>query len=126
MKCNLALVPSHAVMTSKGNANKANYVRVLVEASKLYGNDSGSFALFDSAKYGGGKKKDLLFKDSTVELRDVSGESYTEFLGEDYMAVIKGLNECVSVDGGKDSLEPYFLASVTLALVALVLSGTAE
>ena len=82
--------------------------------------------MFDSAKYGGGKKKDLLFKDSTVELRDVSGESYTEFLGEDYMAVIKGLNECVSVDGGKDSLEPYFLASVTLALVALVLSGTAE
>ena len=124
MTCNLALVPSHAVMTSKGNANKANYVAVLLKASKQFGNDSGSFALFDSAN--GGGKKDLLFKDSTVELRDVSGKSYTEFLGEDYMAVIKGLNECVSVDGGKDSLEPYFLASVTLALVALVLSGTAE
>ena len=126
MTCSLAKVPSHAVMTSKENANVAKYVLLLLAASKQYGNDSGSFALFDSAKYGGGKKKDLLFKDSTVELRDVSDKSYSEFLGDDYMAVIKGLNECVAVDGGKDSLKPYFLASVVLAFVALVLSGTAE
>ena len=124
MNCNLAKVPSHAVMTSKGNANKANYVRVLLDASTQYGNDSGSFALFDSAKYG--DKKDLLFKDSTVELKDVSGQTYGEFLGDDYMAVIKGLDECLAVDGGQDSLKPYFLASVGLAFVALVLSGTAE
>ena len=124
VNCNLAKVPSHAVMTSKGNANKANYVSVLLEASKQYGNDSGSFALFDSANYG--DKKDLLFKDSTKELKDVSDKTYGEFLGKDYMEVIKGLNECLAVDGGKDSLKPYFLASVGLAFVALVLSGTAE
>ena len=126
MKCNLALVPSHAVMTSEGNTNRTNYVRVLLAASALYGSDSGSFALFDSKKYGGRTKKDLLFKDSTVELKDVSNETYVDFLGKDYIAVIKGLNECLAVDGGKDSLKPYFLASVVLAFVALVLSGTAE
>ena len=128
MHCNLALVPSHAVMTSEGNTNRTNYVRVLLAASALYGSDSGSFALFDSKKYGGGTKKDLLFKDSTVELKNVSDKTFAEFLGDDYVAVIKGLNECVAVDadGGKDSLKPYFLASVVLAFVALVLSGTAE
>ena len=89
----------------------------------MYGNDSGNFSLFDSAKYG---KKDLLFKDSTVELIDVTHQTYTEFLGDDYVAVIKGLNECLAVDGGKDSVKPYFLASVVLAFVALLLSGTAE
>ena len=111
MQCNLALVPSHAVMTSKGNANKADYVRILLESSKQYGNDSGNFTLFDSSKYGGGTKKDLLFKDSTVELKDVSDRSYAEFLGDDYVAVIKGLNECPTVDGGKGSLKPYLLLS---------------
>jgi len=125
LACNLAKVPSHAVMTSKGNNNTANYVRLLLNASNLYSNDSGSFALFDSTKYG--DKKDLLFKDSTEELKDVSGQSYSEFLGDDYIAVIEGLNECVAAepDGGKD-IKPYFLASVGLAFVALLLSGTAE
>lgn len=85
-----------------------NYVRVLLEASDKYGNDSGSFALFDSAKYG---KKDPLFKDSTEKLVDVSGQSYLEFLGGDYIAVIKGLNECLTVDGGKGSIKPNFLVS---------------
>ena len=142
MTCNLAKVPSHAVVTKKGNENRANYVRVLLEASKLYGNDSGNFTLFDSAKYG---KKDLLFKDSTVELVDVSNNTYEEFLGEDYMNVIKGLSDCGEGNGGdenggdgnggggnggkgnggKDSIKPYFLASVALAFVALVLSGSA-
>lgn len=135
MTCNLAKVPSHAVVTMKGNSNKANYVRVLLDASKMYGNDSGNFTLFDSkTKYG---KKDLLFKDSTVELLDVSNETYLEFLGDDYVNVLKGLNGCPKTDpttgvvtgptdGGNDSNKPYFLASVVLALVALVLSGTAE
>ena len=86
MTCSLAKVPSHAVMTSKENANVAKYVLLLLAASKQYGNDSGSFALFDSAKYG--DKKDLLFKDSTVELKDVSYETHVEFLGEDYIAVM--------------------------------------
>lgn len=122
MTCNLAKVPSHAVVTRKGNNNKANYVRVLLEASKLYGNDSGNFTLFDSEKY---VKKDLLFKDSTVKLIDVSRKTYEEFLGDDYMKVIKGLGDCAIVDGGKDSIKPYFLASVALAFVALVLSESA-
>lgn len=126
MSCNLAKVPSHAVVTKKGNSNKANYVRVLLKASQMYGNDSGNFTLFDSeTKYG---KKDLLFKDSTVELIDVSDNTYLQFLGDDYVDVLKSLNECVEspTDGGNDSNKPYFLASVVLALVAMVLSGTAE
>ena len=123
MACNLAKVPSHAVMTKNGNSNKANYVKVLVKASEQYGNDSGRFALFDSTKYG---KKNLLFKDSTVKLVDVSSQNYEQFLGAEYMKVIKGLNECRAVDGGGSGIKPYFLASVGLAFVALLLSGTAE
>lgn len=149
MTCNLAKVPSHAVVTNKGNSNKASYVSALLRASQMYGNDSGNFTLFDSkTKYG---KKDLLFKDSTVELIDVSDKTYLEFLGDDYVNVLKGLKDCVGTDptnggkstvtdptnggkgtgigptdGGNDSNNPYFLAFVLLALVALVLSGTAE
>lgn len=132
MTCNLAKVPSHAVVTKKGNSNKASYVSVLLKASQMYGNDSGNFTLFDSeTKYG---KKDLLFKDSTVELIDVSNNTHLQFLGDDYVNVLKSLNECVEsptespTDGGNDSNrdKPYFLASVVLALVAMVLSGTAE
>ena len=124
MACNLAKVPSHAVMTKAGNSNMANYVRLLLNASELYSNDSGSFALFDSSKYG--EKGDLLFKDSTEKLVSVSGQSYLEFLGDEYVAVIKGLNECVVADGAGKDIKPYFLASVGLAFLALLLSGTAE
>lgn len=112
-------------MTSSGNNNKAKYVQVLLKASDMYKNDSGggSFALFDSSKYGG---KDLLFKDSTVKLVDESGKTYKTWLGDDYMNDLEALDDCVKptvnpTAGSKDN-KPYFLASVVFSLVALVLS----
>ena len=131
MICNLAKVPSHAVMTKAGNSNMAHYVRLLLNASELYSNDSGSFALFDSSKYSG---KDLLFKDSTEKLVNVSGQTYLEFLGEDYVAVIEGLDNCTitttpasttaatTTTNNNNNKGGSFLASVGLAFLALLLS----
>ncbi|PFX31444.1 Melanotransferrin [Stylophora pistillata] len=75
VRCNLAKVPAHAVMTKKGHSNKATYINILLKASMNYGNDAGDgFRMFDSSKYANGK--DLLFKDSTEKLVDVSDQSY--------------------------------------------------
>ena len=137
INCNLAKVPSHAVMTKSGSNNRAKYVSVLLKASAAYGNDSGDFALFDSKKYNG---KDLLFKDSTTNLINASQYTYKTWLGDDYMNDLEALNQCVWPTSGKPTSgetttgtpkagstvnEPYFLAAVLFSLVALVLSGTA-
>ena len=78
-------------MTSGSNNNTAKYVSVLLQASTMYGNDSGSFALFDSTKYNG---KDLLFKDSTIKLVDESRKTYKTWLGADYLMDLEALNDC--------------------------------
>ena len=117
-------------MTSGGNKNRTKYVSVLLQASAMYGNDSGSFALFDSKKYNG---KDLLFKDSTIKLVETS-ETYEALIGDDYMTDLEALNDCPAtkapsttvpvISKSKDN-KSYFLASVLFSLVALVLSGIA-
>lgn len=106
-------------MTKKGNANKANYVKILMSASKMYGNDSGSgFKLFDSAAYGG---KDLLFKDSTIELEDVSSQTYSQFLGQAYLDDLEALDDCVTPTAGSVKSTPHFVGSFVFSLVALML-----
>ena len=94
------------------------YVKILVEASKRYGNDSGDgFRMFDSSKYPGGK--DLLFKDSTEKLQDVSSQTYERFLGAAYMGDVAAINDCVP--SAAESKRPFFVGSLLLSLVALVL-----
>ncbi|XP_038057617.1 melanotransferrin-like [Patiria miniata] len=95
MQCNLAYVPSHAVMASKNfdTAVLEDFRTVLKQAQDLFGQDSNTngFSMFDSSLYDGGS--DLLFKDSTESLADVTTD-YDEFLGADYMATVKGLEKC--------------------------------
>ena len=43
--------------------------------------------MFDSTPYG---KSDLLFKDSTQSLEDVTVDEYTDYLGPDYLGTLKG------------------------------------
>lgn len=45
--------------------------------------------MFDSSAYDG---KNLLFKDSTMELVPIVGQSYQAWLGEEYMHVVRGLD----------------------------------
>ena len=86
----------------------------------MYGNDSGSgFRLFDSAAYGG---KDLLFKDSTMELKDVSSQTYSEFLGQAYLDDLEALDDCVKPNtAGSVKNTPYFVGYFVFSLVALML-----
>lgn len=95
------------------------YVKILVKASTHYGNDSGDgFRMFDSSKYPDGK--DLLFKDSTEKLQDVSSQTYEQFLGEEYMGDVAAINDCVPVSAA-ESKRPFFVGSLLLSSVALVL-----
>ncbi|CAH3161924.1 unnamed protein product [Pocillopora meandrina] len=128
-KCNLAEVPTHAVMTREGSSDKANYASILLKASDEYGNDTGSvFRMFDSGKWGG---KDLLFKDSTIKLVDVSAKNYTALLGYSYLKDLEALNACPTTPipatttptSGTKQNRPYFIGSVVFVLTALFLSG---
>ena len=124
VKCNLAKVPSHAVMTKKGSSNRANYASILIKASDAYGNDTGSgFRMFDSGKWNG---KDLLFKDSTIKLIDVSKKTYKEFLGDSYLKDLEALNACPTtptITSGTKQNMPYLIGSIVFVLTALFLSG---
>ncbi|XP_022090494.1 melanotransferrin-like [Acanthaster planci] len=92
--CNLAFVPSHAVMASKNfdSAVLQDFRAVLGQAQELFGPDTNTngFSMFDSSLYGA---SNLLFKDSTQMLADVTKE-YDAFLGADYLATLKGLDKC--------------------------------
>ncbi|KFV03293.1 Ovotransferrin, partial [Pterocles gutturalis] len=89
-RCNLAKVPTHAVITRPESAKK---VRELLESQeKLFGPKgiaTDRFKMFES------ETKDLLFKDLTkclVKLRD--GITYKEFLGDQYYTSVASLNTC--------------------------------
>ncbi|KAJ7387758.1 positive regulation of extracellular matrix disassembly [Desmophyllum pertusum] len=80
---------------------QANYVKILMKVSDEYGvkqNDSAIFQLFNSKKYGG---KDLMFKDSTIKLGDVSQKTYQKLLGDLYMKDLEALDDCVFANRGK-------------------------
>ena len=121
-------------MTKNGSSNRANYSSILIKASDEYGNDTGSvFKMFDSGKWTG---KDLLFKDSTVKLIDVSTKTYKKFLGDSYLKDLEALNACPTkptqtkptqtkpppTSGTKQNM-PYLIGSIVFVLTALFLSG---
>ncbi|XP_072427804.1 uncharacterized protein [Chiloscyllium punctatum] len=92
LTCNLAEVPAHAVMTRHGMETRL--VNLLKAEQKKYGRDGTSkttFSMFSSETYSG---KDLLFKDSTQCLIEVPKKDYKSFLGDDYIASLKGLHAC--------------------------------
>ncbi|KAI1235745.1 hypothetical protein IHE44_0001829, partial [Lamprotornis superbus] len=124
-RCNLAKVPTHAVMA---RPEKAQQVRDMLESQeRLFGSQGTRKDDFNMFAY---ESKDLLFKDRTkclIKLRD--GMSYKEFLGDKYYASLASLNTC----NPSDLLQPHLEAlrrelhgpavlSVLVALIAVVIT----
>ncbi|KAM4551839.1 transferrin-a [Odontesthes bonariensis] len=88
--CNLALVPAHAVVTRP--ESRSEVIRILQDQQTQFGTSGSdsSFKLFQSDQ-----GKNLLFKDSTKCLQEVSaGKSYQQFLGQQYMTAMSSLRQC--------------------------------
>ena len=113
-------------MVKKGNANNANYKRLLLNASKvaeITQNNPTQFQLFSSSKYNG---TDLLFKDSTKQLVDVKDKNtYEKWLGTDYLEDLKALIPCPTTPrptaGGKNNM--LELLSAMISFIALFYTG---
>ncbi|XP_030630351.1 transferrin-a [Chanos chanos] len=87
--CHLALVPAHAVVTRP--ETRAFVVRILREQQTKFGISSGNddFKMFSSED-----GKNLLFKDSTKCLQEITASSFQQFLGKEYMDAMTSLRQC--------------------------------
>uniref|UniRef100_A0A670IFV5 Melanotransferrin n=1 Tax=Podarcis muralis TaxID=64176 RepID=A0A670IFV5_PODMU len=86
--CHLARVPAHAVV-AREDANASLIFQLLSQGQQRFNTEGADFQMFDSSAYDG---KNLLFKDSTMELVPIVGQSYQAWLGEEYMHVVRGLD----------------------------------
>ena len=96
--CNLGNNPGHAVVTRKGNSDISKIIEILTAMSDMYGSnqtDWNKFQLFNSTKYGDGSN--LLFKDSTTELKGIPSnkQTYNGYLGEDYGPNRDAMGSCI-------------------------------
>lgn len=95
-ECNLARVPSHAVMTSSRRtaAERQQYVDMLLRAVQSFGKSSddhvSGFYLFESPD----NQKDLIFQDSTGTLVPIepAKQDYRKWLSTEYLQSVEGID----------------------------------
>ncbi|XP_051873881.1 serotransferrin-A-like [Pristis pectinata] len=91
MKCHLAKVPAHAVVT---RPDKRNVVVQLLKKEEekhgINGTQKNTFEMFSSKRFG----KDLLFKDSTQCLIEIAKSNSDTFLDKNYVTSLEALNSC--------------------------------
>ncbi|XP_053565014.1 melanotransferrin [Bombina bombina] len=87
-QCHLARVPARAVMT-RSDVDGSLIYKILNDGQAKFNDDSTDFKMFSSSAYGG---SNLLFKDSTIELRPISNQTYQAWLGDDYLQAVKGMD----------------------------------
>ena len=88
------------MVTREGNSDISKIIEILTAMSDMYGSnqtDWNKFQLFNSTKYGDGSN--LLFKDSTTELKEIpsDNQTYTGYLGEDYGPNRDAMGSCTEV-----------------------------
>ncbi|XP_008584200.1 PREDICTED: melanotransferrin, partial [Galeopterus variegatus] len=86
-QCHLARVPAHAVVV-RADTDGGLIFRLLNEGQLLFSHEGSSFQMFSSEAYG---QKNLLFKDSTLELVPIATQTYEAWLGPEYLHAMKGL-----------------------------------
>ncbi|KAG5847738.1 hypothetical protein ANANG_G00129400 [Anguilla anguilla] len=90
VKCHLAKVPAHAVVTRPEMQDQV--VAFLKDQESLFGingSNTGLFKMFQS------EGSNLLFKDSTKCLQEViKGQSFKDFLGKEYYDAVTSLKTC--------------------------------
>nr|XP_004664256.1 serotransferrin [Jaculus jaculus] len=98
-RCNLARVPSHAVVARSADGKEDLIWELLSQAQEHFGKDkSKDFQLF-SSPHG----KDLLFKDSALGFfRVPSRMDYRLYLGHNYVTAVRNLREGVCPESTGD------------------------
>ncbi|CAH2247842.1 melanotransferrin isoform X2 [Pelobates cultripes] len=86
-RCNLAKVPARAVVT-RPDVDSSVIYNILHEGQQRF-KDGSTFKMFDSSTYGG---SNLLFKDSTLELRPIFSQTYQAWLGDEFLQAMWGIN----------------------------------
>ncbi|NXP32975.1 TRFM protein, partial [Leiothrix lutea] len=115
--CHLAQVPAQAVMVHPDINVFALYG--LLDRAQVYFGDSSNgngFRMFDSSAFQG---KDLIFKDSAVEIVPVEERrTYREWLGSEYIESLEGM-QTPQCSGASNKITQYSLMATIIPLLIL-------
>ncbi|NWH65861.1 TRFM protein, partial [Geococcyx californianus] len=116
-QCHLAQVPAQAIMVHPDTSIFALY-GLLDKAQVYFGNSSNGngFKMFDSSAFHG---KDLIFKDSAVEIVPVKERrTYAEWLGSEYIESLEGM-QTPQCTGAGNKIRQHLLMTTIVSLLLI-------